>query len=149
MFMYTSTRLNLKMKSYGRLLLLLYLSIVELNTVARVVNRDDMSDPADGQSQWCRSITFNQTISRNNCKERHIMNKMCYGECLSYYFPGGSRKKVAFFTCRPSQLEKKTILLDCLEGSTRKIQVASVQLIRECRCMLIDFKNSDIINGPF
>ena len=148
MFLYTSARFNLKMKSYGKVLVLLYLSIAVLNITARVINRDDMGNPADGQSQWCRSITFNQTISRKNCKERHIINKMCYGECFSYYFPGSWRKKAAFFACRPSQLEQKTLLLDCLEGSTRKIHVASVQLIRECSCMLIDFKISDIIKGP-
>ena len=140
------------MKSYGRGLLLFSIIMVELCTTARITNGPDIEElidkSRDRQSHWCKGIAFNQTVSRKNCKDRHIKNKMCYGECFSYYFPGGGEGNVACFTCRPSHQEKKAVLLDCFESDRQNIQVVFIYIIKECSCMLIDMTNSHVQNGP-
>ena len=140
------------MKNRGSELLLLSLAIAELCLIGTTLNWDGTKEiiksHPDDQSKWCNGIEFNQTIARANCKETQIINKMCYGECLSYYRPGREHDEVACFACRPSQQETKAVFLDCPEDPRRKVQVTFIQIVKECRCMLIDLKGSDISNGP-
>ena len=136
------------MKNYSTVLLLLFLALVGLCIPARINNRGFAQHPIaslrDSRKHWCKSIAFRQTVKRENCKDRKIINKMCSGECLSYYFAGGDYSKVVFFVCHPSQQETKVVLLDCLEDGRRKFQKVFVQITKECSCMLVDLKRSNM-----
>lgn len=72
---------------------------------ADTYDMDDAQDLANDnrkhETKLCKGIAFNQIISRRNCRDKYIMNKMCYGECISYYLPGKREDKVTWFACRP------------------------------------------------
>ena len=90
------------------------------------------------RTSWCKGKYFNQTINRKGCKTRYIQNKMCIGECLSYYLPRRNHNEVACFACRPYEKETKPVLFNCSGDQGRTIQMAFVQIVLECKCMLLD-----------
>lgn len=136
------------MEGLGTKCVLISLMIATFCMIVNARYNLDLVMEREHKSKWCKGTPFNQTISRKNCKSQQVLNKMCYGECLSYYLPGKEHDEVACFACQPSKQETKAIFLNCFEGNKENIKVAFIQIIKECRCMLIDLKSSDIKNWP-
>lgn len=131
-----SNRKNFKM------LLLLFIALLLGNySVSLEPQMDEFPEEYSLRgSSWCQSKSFNQTVSKPKCKSRSIPNKMCLGECLSYYLPTRDHDEVVSFACRPEKEEMRAVFLQCPDHPSSKVQIAFVQIIRKCSCMLIDMK---------
>lgn len=88
----------------------------------------------------CETQEFNQTIRKRGCIPVTIPNKICTGECNSYYIPYKAQRSNdvhnVFQNCRqcvPKSYQKIAVVLKC-PNRRRKHKVKKVKLIYSCRC---------------
>lgn len=82
----------------------------------------------------CRTQKYSQVIKRDGCEPLTVMNKMCFGQCVSVWVPGLFS---SFPVCKPSRSSWKTVILTCGKNRDRKKRVR-IEKVRRCSCMEID-----------
>ena len=83
----------------------------------------------------CRSVEFYQTIRSSGCS-RKIKNKLCVGNCLTFFMLGISGCPVRYFQwCAGMKKEYKSILLECpgRRDGEKTIQ-ATIEEVKSCAC---------------
>lgn len=90
---------------------------------------------------WCKAYTLRQTIEEPGCNPRTITNRLCYGQCNSFYIPKQSSDYNQAFQscafCKPQKVAYITITLRC-PGQNPPLKTKRVKRIKKCRCMAID-----------
>ena len=88
----------------------------------------------------CRGGMFNQTIRKRGCISIVIPNKLCYGQCGSYFVPNQNSRTFDFNSvfedcrqCKPESYQVIAVVLRC-PFRRRKHRIKKVVLINSCRC---------------
>lgn len=93
------------------------------------------------RDDWCKAYTLRQRIEEPGCISRTITNRLCYGQCNSFYIPKQSNDYNQAFQscsfCKPQKVAYITITLRC-PGQDPPIKTRRVKRIKKCRCMAID-----------
>lgn len=82
----------------------------------------------------CRTQKYSQVIKRDGCEPLTIVNKMCFGQCVSVWVPG---LFASFPVCRPSKSTFKTVTLTCGRNGEKRKRVR-IEKVRRCSCMEIE-----------
>lgn len=82
----------------------------------------------------CRTQKYSQVIKREGCEPLTIVNKMCFGQCVSVWVPG---LFASFPVCRPSKSTFKTVTLTCGHNREKRKRVR-IEKVRRCSCMEIE-----------
>lgn len=82
----------------------------------------------------CRTQKYSQVIKRDGCEPLTIVNKMCFGQCVSVWVPG---LFASFPVCRPSKSTFKTVTLTCGRNREKRKRVR-IEKVRRCSCMEIE-----------
>ena len=123
--------------------MLLLLSVYTVQIVSEIHPDMDVlreESFAATKNSWCETRPFNQTIRMKFCKDKNISNRMCLGECLSYFLPNKEQNAVACFACMPSRETTRLVSLKCPDHPISKIQRVVVPIVVECRCKQIELK---------
>ncbi len=91
------------------------------------------------KKEWCKSEPVRQTIRREGCLKRTILNRFCYGQCNSFFIPRRRRDGAAFKSCafcRPRRTHHVWVTLHC-PARRRKIIRKKVLIIKKCKCMAL------------
>ncbi|XP_071833554.1 gremlin-2-like [Apostichopus japonicus] len=93
------------------------------------------------RDDWCKAYTLRQRIEEPGCISRIITNRLCYGQCNSFYIPKQSNDYNQAFQscsfCKPQKVAYITVTLRC-PGQDPPIKTKRVKRIKKCRCMAID-----------
>ena len=94
----------------------------------------------DQLSLPCKAEEFDQTIQEKGCEAKVIQNKICIGQCFSYYAPGTrprkdlTDKRVKYCdTCKPSLRSWTKVSLNC-PGAKHPHVDKLVEVIYDCTC---------------
>ncbi|CAL8090420.1 unnamed protein product [Orchesella dallaii] len=82
----------------------------------------------------CRTQKYSQIIKREGCEPMTIVNKMCFGQCVSVWVPG---LFASFPVCRPSKSTFKMVTLTCGRNKEKRKRVR-IEKVRRCSCMEIE-----------
>jgi len=91
-------------------------------------------EQGDKKRSCCRTEKYDQVVKREGCEPVTIVNKMCFGQCVSVWVPG---LFASFPVCRPSKLVWRTVTLTCGRKRRRKRRVR-VEKVKRCSCMEIE-----------
>ena len=83
---------------------------------------------------WCVAKNVTQRIRHRGCEAKELINKMCMGQCWSFYVPLRRRKvfeSCAF--CTPVETKVSKVVLKC-PGKSPDVIVKNVKLITACAC---------------
>ena len=94
----------------------------------------------DQLSLPCKAEEFDQTIQEKGCEAKVIQNKICIGQCFSYYAPGTrprkdlTDKRVKYCdTCKPSLRSWTKVSLNC-PGAKHPHVDKLVEVVYDCTC---------------
>lgn len=94
----------------------------------------------DELSLPCKAEKIDQTIQEKGCEPKVIHNKICIGQCFSYYAPGIrprkdlTNKRVKYCdTCKPSLRSWTKVSLNC-PGAKHPHVDKLVEVIYDCTC---------------
>ncbi|XP_038071726.1 gremlin-2-like [Patiria miniata] len=93
------------------------------------------------RGDWCKTLPLKQRIDVEGCISRTITNRLCYGQCNSFYIPKQSSDFNDAFRscsfCKPYRITTFTVSLRC-PGQTPSIQRKRVEKVKQCRCVAVD-----------
>ncbi|XP_022104836.1 gremlin-1-like [Acanthaster planci] len=93
------------------------------------------------RGDWCKTLPLKQRIDVEGCVSRIITNRLCYGQCNSFYIPKQSSDFNDAFRscsfCKPYRITTFTVNLRC-PGQTPSIQRRRVEKVKQCRCVAVD-----------
>lgn len=88
----------------------------------------------------CFAREFNQTLRSRGCEPLVIPNKMCMGQCGSYYIPfktSESHNLNSIFqdcrSCLPKVFERVGVIMKC-PNRKRRLKLKRVILVHSCQC---------------
>ncbi|XP_009969021.2 cerberus [Tyto alba] len=80
----------------------------------------------------CRTLTFSQGITHENCEKVMVQNNLCFGKCSSFHVPGPDDRFYTFCShCLPSKFSMKRLDLNCTSSVP---VVKEVMIVEECKC---------------
>lgn len=88
----------------------------------------------DFRQDWCKGTVFEQEISVDDCQPVVVRNRLCFGQCGSFFVPRvHAQDFVSASACMPLETEVTTIVLKCpaLYPPYREQQV---RIVKECGC---------------
>jgi len=97
--------------------------------------------PKKIKDDWCKGERFRMEIKAEGCTSRKIRNRLCYGQCNSFYIPNDdfSDPSAVFATCstcKPSKTSFKSITMVC-PGQVPRKQRRRVTIVKDCQCIAI------------
>lgn len=78
----------------------------------------------------CTAYHFKETVRHRGCNTFTIDNKMCYGQCNSFYIP---KRFLSCSYCAPSKLETLSVRLEC-PGQSPNFVIKRISVVKECGC---------------
>ena len=89
-------------------------------------------------SSWCKSQQYEQVVKHEGCQSIKIVNRLCYGQCNSFYIPRYKDEFEACSKCTPTDSALTPVKLNC-EGNTSKIK--KVFIVKRCGCRPCNYHN--------
>ncbi|XP_070562625.1 uncharacterized protein [Ptychodera flava] len=81
---------------------------------------------------WCFAAVVEQKIEQAGCVSVYVKNRMCYGQCMSFFVPRndhGDFESCSY--CTPTKARVEIVTLTCPGQANR---VKKVDIIEECGC---------------
>ena len=82
---------------------------------------------------WCTMKSFQQQLRVRGCKEQHITNNLCFGQCRSFFIPRRKNYFQSCSACTPVSAVVKKVALECPDRRTKRV-VKEVKIITSCEC---------------
>ncbi|KFR01565.1 Cerberus [Nipponia nippon] len=80
----------------------------------------------------CRTLSFSQGVTHENCEKVMVQNNLCFGKCSSFHVPGPEDRLYTFCShCLPSKFSMKRLDLNCTSSVP---VVKEVMIVEECQC---------------
>ena len=90
------------------------------------------------KTDWCNAHPFKETVRHHGCVSVEVDNKMCYGQCNSFYIP---KKFFSCSYCAPSRQQTINVRLEC-PGQNPSFVIKKVLIVLECACKDCGLKQS-------
>ena len=89
-------------------------------------------------STHCEALEFNVTLSRPHCEAKVVVNRMCYGVCVSKYVPAVGGSYIFQRThCAPVKTKQRTVHLTCSRTrglGTSWTKKVHMEQVLDCGC---------------